>query len=392
MQFRQRAERLRHHQRRVVGQHDPACPHAYRRRARRPHARSPRPWRRSRCPACCDARPARSGDSPASPHAGPDRDCCSAPPAWSNLRQRARDRERRVLPWPTYRRCRADALGWRAQGRVADSVTERKRHGSCGNRPQLLRRAAALCRRAVGQSRHAAGRSHHLPHQFPPPVRLRQSRRSSRLTRNSSRWSIASPSPIPQRASTRSSRPTPNARPTHGPPTASRSASTSPARRPTPTAPSASTSATASTRDADRPAPRRQHPATPRRPDRDVRLRRAAAGPRRRPSSAAHGSTTPKRYCRLFPAAYAASRTPLLGPRPIHGLSTWGQFLDFRGALKPAVAETFFKRNLDTLDVSQPWLSFPYQVLSTTAPFEAFGESTASDGDRLACTGRGASA
>ncbi len=78
-------------------------------------------------------------------------------------------------------------------------------------------------------------------------------------------------------------------------------------------------------------------------------------------------------YCRLFPAAYAASRTPLLGPRPIHGLSTWGQFLDFRGALKPDVAEAFFK-NLDTLDVSQPWLSFPYAVLSTTAPFGAFGD------------------
>lgn len=76
-------------------------------------------------------------------------------------------------------------------------------------------------------------------------------------------------------------------------------------------------------------------------------------------------------YRRLFPPAYAASRTPLLGPRPTHGLSTWGQFLDFRGALKPDVAEAFFK-NLDTLDVTQTWRSFPYPVLSTTAPFEAF--------------------
>jgi hypothetical protein len=76
-------------------------------------------------------------------------------------------------------------------------------------------------------------------------------------------------------------------------------------------------------------------------------------------------------YCRLFPKEYAASRTPLLGPRPIHGLSTWGQFLDFRGTVKPAIVETFY-RNLDTLDVAQPWLSFPYQVLTTTAPFDAF--------------------
>lgn len=76
-------------------------------------------------------------------------------------------------------------------------------------------------------------------------------------------------------------------------------------------------------------------------------------------------------YRRLFPAEYSASRLPLAGPRPIHGLSTWGQFLDFRGAVKPAVADAFY-RNLETLDAGQPWLSFPYQVLSTSAPFEAF--------------------
>jgi hypothetical protein len=76
-------------------------------------------------------------------------------------------------------------------------------------------------------------------------------------------------------------------------------------------------------------------------------------------------------YCRLFPAEYGASRTPLVGPRPIHGLSTWGQFLDFHGALKPAVGDKF-RRNLDALDINQPWLSFPYQVLSTNAPFKVF--------------------
>jgi hypothetical protein len=76
-------------------------------------------------------------------------------------------------------------------------------------------------------------------------------------------------------------------------------------------------------------------------------------------------------YRGLFPMEYAASRTPLLGPRPTHGLSTWGQFIDFRGALKPAIAEAFLG-NLDTLDISQPWLSFPYRVLTTTAPFDAF--------------------
>ena len=76
-------------------------------------------------------------------------------------------------------------------------------------------------------------------------------------------------------------------------------------------------------------------------------------------------------YRRLFPPAYSASRTPLTGPRPIHGLSTWGQFLDYRGALRRSVADDFM-RNLNTLDVEQPWLSFPFQVLQTKAPFEAF--------------------
>jgi hypothetical protein len=76
-------------------------------------------------------------------------------------------------------------------------------------------------------------------------------------------------------------------------------------------------------------------------------------------------------YRRLFPAEYTASRTPLLGPRSTHGLSHWGQFLDFRGYLKPNVAETFYA-NLKALDPKQPWLAFPYPVLQTTAPFEVF--------------------
>ena len=76
-------------------------------------------------------------------------------------------------------------------------------------------------------------------------------------------------------------------------------------------------------------------------------------------------------YRRLFPAEFGASRTPLVGPRPTHGLSTWGQFLDYRGGAKPEVV-TRFKQTLDRLDPAQPWLSFPYQVLSTTAPFAVF--------------------
>jgi hypothetical protein len=78
-------------------------------------------------------------------------------------------------------------------------------------------------------------------------------------------------------------------------------------------------------------------------------------------------------YRRLFPAAYTDSCKPLEGPRTFHGLSTWGQFVDFRGRAKPDVVEAF-KHNLEALDIAQPWLSFPYQVLAVTAPFEAFRE------------------
>ena len=76
-------------------------------------------------------------------------------------------------------------------------------------------------------------------------------------------------------------------------------------------------------------------------------------------------------YCRLFPADYGASRTPLVGPRSMHGLSTWGQFLDYRGRAKTEIVERFVQ-GLDALDVKAPWLSFPYQVLTTTAPVTSF--------------------
>ncbi|RYY91250.1 MAG: hypothetical protein EON61_27995 [Alphaproteobacteria bacterium] len=76
-------------------------------------------------------------------------------------------------------------------------------------------------------------------------------------------------------------------------------------------------------------------------------------------------------YRRLFPPEFGSSRAALVGPRPTHGLSTWGQFLDHRGYAKPDIVARF-EQTLDTLDVARPWLSFPYQVLSTTAPFTVF--------------------
>lgn len=76
-------------------------------------------------------------------------------------------------------------------------------------------------------------------------------------------------------------------------------------------------------------------------------------------------------YRRLFPAAYAHSRSPKTGPRPTHGLSTWGQFINFRGALKDSIGQRFLA-SLPQLDPAEPWRIFPYQVLVTRAPLEAF--------------------
>jgi hypothetical protein len=76
-------------------------------------------------------------------------------------------------------------------------------------------------------------------------------------------------------------------------------------------------------------------------------------------------------YRRLFPVEFVDSRRPVVGPRMIHGGSTWGQFLDFRGAVKPAMRDAFLTR-LEALDPAQPWSVFEHQALKTTAPLECF--------------------
>lgn len=76
-------------------------------------------------------------------------------------------------------------------------------------------------------------------------------------------------------------------------------------------------------------------------------------------------------YRRLFPPAFAASRKASDKARTLHGLSHWGQFIDFRGRVRPEVRDAFLA-NLADLDVEKPWRAFPYQVLYTSAPFEAF--------------------
>ena len=77
-------------------------------------------------------------------------------------------------------------------------------------------------------------------------------------------------------------------------------------------------------------------------------------------------------YRRLFPSDYVASRAPLPEPS-LHGGSIWGQFLDFRGAVKPAVCATFLKRLASSeFDPKRPWTVFGLAPLRTTAPLETF--------------------
>ena len=76
-------------------------------------------------------------------------------------------------------------------------------------------------------------------------------------------------------------------------------------------------------------------------------------------------------YRRLFPPEFAASRDPRNGPPSLHGMSTWGQFIDFRAHIRPEVRDAFLAA-LPELDMTAPHRVFPYQVLFTSAPFEAF--------------------
>jgi len=77
-------------------------------------------------------------------------------------------------------------------------------------------------------------------------------------------------------------------------------------------------------------------------------------------------------YRRLFPSEYVGSRRALESP-PLHGGSTWGQLIDFRGLVKPTARELFLARlTHERFDPERPWTAFALQPLRTTAPFEAF--------------------
>jgi hypothetical protein len=76
-------------------------------------------------------------------------------------------------------------------------------------------------------------------------------------------------------------------------------------------------------------------------------------------------------YRRLFPPAYAASRAPPAGPVRLSGASSWGQFVDHRGAIKPELRDRLLAK-LDDLDPTAPWRAFPLPALAVSASIAAF--------------------
>ena len=75
-------------------------------------------------------------------------------------------------------------------------------------------------------------------------------------------------------------------------------------------------------------------------------------------------------YRRLFPPAYVATAALHPGPH-LTGTSTWGQLIDSREAIRPAVRDAVVA-NLAALDPRAPWRVFPYQPLTPSAPVAVF--------------------
>ncbi len=76
-------------------------------------------------------------------------------------------------------------------------------------------------------------------------------------------------------------------------------------------------------------------------------------------------------YRRLFPPAYGDSREVLKETMSFRGTSSWGQFLDYREQVKPALRDQFLK-NLQTIDAHVLWKTFPLPKCSAQAPVELF--------------------
>jgi len=76
-------------------------------------------------------------------------------------------------------------------------------------------------------------------------------------------------------------------------------------------------------------------------------------------------------YRRLFPLAFAASRSVVRHSPAIQGTSRWGQFLDFRGRVVADIGANFLA-NLARVDAEHLCDAFPFPTYRTTAPVEDF--------------------
>lgn len=75
-------------------------------------------------------------------------------------------------------------------------------------------------------------------------------------------------------------------------------------------------------------------------------------------------------YRRLFPSEYAASAFEPERVR-LDGTSSWGQLLDFRGFVKPAVRQALLD-NITRVDMAAPWRAFPLRALGARSAIEPF--------------------
>lgn len=78
-------------------------------------------------------------------------------------------------------------------------------------------------------------------------------------------------------------------------------------------------------------------------------------------------------YRRLFPPDYVASCTPAHGLMRFDGTSSWGQFIDRQGGVKPDLRDIFL-RNLPSLDPKSAEDVFPLPAMRAEAPVGLFFE------------------
>jgi hypothetical protein len=75
-------------------------------------------------------------------------------------------------------------------------------------------------------------------------------------------------------------------------------------------------------------------------------------------------------YRRLFPPPYLATAR-VVGDR-FQRMPLWGQFLDHRGDLKPAIVREFRERLAHLQTIDGLGRCFPFQVRALEAPVRAF--------------------